>query len=60
MIDKGKKFGFIRQDGMPIDIHFKFSDCQDSSSLDKGTSVRYSLKKGGKGGLAAYKIVISR
>ncbi|MEI9411637.1 cold-shock protein [Mesorhizobium salmacidum] len=60
MVDKGKKFGFIRQDGMPIDIHFKFSDCEDASLMNKGTSVRYSLKKGDKGGLSAYNVAISR
>ena len=48
MVDFGKGFGFIRQVGIPIDIHFYITDCTNKRALRKGGTVRYILKKESK------------
>lgn len=43
----GRAYGFIVQEGLPIDIYFKLSDCDDSKNLSSGVVVSYKLENSG-------------
>lgn len=52
-----KKYGFITQDGLPVDIYFAFSSVAGSPKIVRGQSLRYVLSKDAKGRLEATDIV---
>ncbi|MEP3435172.1 MAG: hypothetical protein ABJN75_00075 [Hoeflea sp.] len=53
-----KKFGFIKQEGLPVDIYFSTSDLDRKYSFEVGQKVCFELEKSAKktGGLVAKNI----
>jgi cold shock CspA family protein len=53
-----KKFGFIKQEGIPVDIFFHHSDVVGGAKVTPGQSVRFSLDKDKSGRLVAKSVEI--
>lgn len=56
-IAKGK-FGFIRQEGLPVDVYFSHRDVAGGGKVRRGQSVRYTLDKDRLGRLVAKRIEV--
>lgn len=57
--DRAKKFGFIHQEGLPIDVFFRHSSVLGSAKIRMGQEVRYSLDKDKLGRLVAKNIMVN-
>ncbi len=58
--DRDKQYGFIRQDGLPVDIFFHKNDLRGRVTLTKGTRLRYRLTKRRGDKLAAVDVMETR
>lgn len=58
MLNPYKKYGFIQQEGLPIDIHFSFKDIKGRKKIKRGMVVSYKLTKTPEGKLSAKEISI--
>lgn len=57
LYDRDKKYGFIDQEGMPVDIFFHHSAIRGRVKLQKGTKLRYRLDKAKDGRLVAVDVM---